>query len=197
MRSGTTTATMCDCRVRRFRATWFGRYPSVRIGVHGRWRGSLRRRCRLPDSTCETVVGLTPAQSRDLRDRHAGLSRTRSGVSLSSYAHRFLAAAWEPRLGSSEPLTRIVDVRSAAVRIVAIPANRFGLPSVVPPHPEERFADGERRDADLVERYTVDALLARRSASRVMRPRLRRIAVHWHDFYELCFVVDGEADATS
>ena len=42
---------------------------------------------RLPESTCETVVGLTPARSGDVGDRHAGWAR-RAGVG------RRLAAAW-------------------------------------------------------------------------------------------------------
>jgi AraC-like DNA-binding protein len=44
-----------------------------------------------------------------------------------------------------------------------------------------------------IERYSVDDLLARRSEIRVMAPRLGPVAVHWHDFYELCYVVDGSA----
>jgi AraC-like DNA-binding protein len=44
-----------------------------------------------------------------------------------------------------------------------------------------------------IERYSVDDLLARKSEIRVMAPRLGRVAVHWHDFYELCYVVDGSA----
>jgi AraC-like DNA-binding protein len=44
-----------------------------------------------------------------------------------------------------------------------------------------------------IERYTVDDLLARRSEIRVMTPRLGPVSVHWHDFYELCYVVDGSA----
>jgi AraC-like DNA-binding protein/mannose-6-phosphate isomerase-like protein (cupin superfamily) len=44
-----------------------------------------------------------------------------------------------------------------------------------------------------IERYSVDDLLARRSEIRVMRPRLGAVAVHWHDFYELAYVVEGEA----
>jgi AraC-like DNA-binding protein/mannose-6-phosphate isomerase-like protein (cupin superfamily) len=44
-----------------------------------------------------------------------------------------------------------------------------------------------------VERYSVDDLLARRSEIRVMAPRLGNVAVHWHDFYELGYVVDGVA----
>lgn len=44
-----------------------------------------------------------------------------------------------------------------------------------------------------IERYSVDDLLARRSEIRVMTPRLGPVAVHWHDFYELGYVVEGEA----
>jgi AraC-like DNA-binding protein len=44
-----------------------------------------------------------------------------------------------------------------------------------------------------IERYSVDDLLARKSEIRVMAPRLGRVAVHWHDFYELCYVVGGSA----
>jgi AraC-like DNA-binding protein len=44
-----------------------------------------------------------------------------------------------------------------------------------------------------LERYTVDGLLARDAEIRVMRPELRRVDVHWHDFYELVFVISGTA----
>jgi AraC-like DNA-binding protein len=44
-----------------------------------------------------------------------------------------------------------------------------------------------------IERYSVDDLLARRSEIRVMAPVLGPVAVHWHDFYELCYVIDGAA----
>src|SRR5215216_1033779 len=27
-----------------------------------------------------------------------------------------------------------------------------------------------------------------------MRPQLRQVDVHWHDFYELCVVIEGSAD---
>jgi AraC-like DNA-binding protein len=54
---------------------------------------------------------------------------------------------------------------------------------------------GENGDAvsHPIERYSVDDLLARRSEIRVMAPRLGPVAVHWHDFYELCYVIDGSA----
>jgi AraC-like DNA-binding protein/mannose-6-phosphate isomerase-like protein (cupin superfamily) len=44
-----------------------------------------------------------------------------------------------------------------------------------------------------IERYSVDDLLARKSEIRVMAPRLGPVAVHWHDFYELGYVVEGAA----
>lgn len=47
---------------------------------------------------------------------------------------------------------------------------------------------------DLVERFTVDDLLDRNAEIRVLRPQLRRVAVHWHDFYELGYVLDGTAE---
>src|SRR3954451_3345867 len=59
--SGTTTAIMCDCRVRRLRATMFGRYPSSRIAFITVPRVATAT-ARLPDNTWETVVGLTPAR---------------------------------------------------------------------------------------------------------------------------------------
>jgi AraC-like DNA-binding protein len=46
---------------------------------------------------------------------------------------------------------------------------------------------------DPLERYSVDGLLARDAAVRVMRPELRHVDVHWHDFYELVFVTGGAA----
>jgi AraC-like DNA-binding protein len=44
-----------------------------------------------------------------------------------------------------------------------------------------------------LERYSVNGLLARDAAVRVMRPELHRVDVHWHDFYELVFVTGGSA----
>lgn len=43
------------------------------------------------------------------------------------------------------------------------------------------------------ERYSVDHLLPRADEIRVMEQRLDTIAVHWHDFYELAYVVSGTA----
>lgn len=43
------------------------------------------------------------------------------------------------------------------------------------------------------ERYTADHLLPRADEIRAMTQRLERIDVHWHDFYELAFVLEGEA----
>lgn len=45
----------------------------------------------------------------------------------------------------------------------------------------------------VVERYTADALSVPDVGARVMRPALGDVAVHWHDFYELCLVVSGSA----
>ena len=51
-----------------------------------------------------------------------------------------------------------------------------------------------RHDRPASERYTVDDCCSRTPTRRVMeQPRLGDIAVHWHDFYELCLVLDGEA----
>jgi AraC-like DNA-binding protein len=47
---------------------------------------------------------------------------------------------------------------------------------------------------NLVERYTAESLLLPEATVRVMRPQLRTINVHWHDFYELSLVVEGSAD---
>ncbi|GAA5145457.1 AraC family transcriptional regulator [Nocardioides marinquilinus] len=47
---------------------------------------------------------------------------------------------------------------------------------------------------DLVERYSVASLLPPQGGARVMRPRLRTVEAHWHDYYELSLVLDGEAD---
>ena len=47
---------------------------------------------------------------------------------------------------------------------------------------------------DPVERFSVDALGVPATGVRVMRPRLRTVDVHWHDYYELSLVVSGEAD---
>jgi AraC-like DNA-binding protein len=47
---------------------------------------------------------------------------------------------------------------------------------------------------DLVERYAGDSFLPPDQGALVMRPILREVPVHWHDFYELCLVLDGTAD---
>lgn len=44
-----------------------------------------------------------------------------------------------------------------------------------------------------IERFSVEALLLPDLGARVMRPRLRNVDVHWHDFYELSLVLDGRA----
>jgi AraC-like DNA-binding protein/mannose-6-phosphate isomerase-like protein (cupin superfamily) len=47
---------------------------------------------------------------------------------------------------------------------------------------------------DLVERFSTESLLPPDGGARVMRPRLRTVDVHWHDYYELCLVASGEAE---
>jgi AraC-like DNA-binding protein/mannose-6-phosphate isomerase-like protein (cupin superfamily) len=47
---------------------------------------------------------------------------------------------------------------------------------------------------DLVERFRVETLLLPDAAARVMKPRLRDVDVHWHDYYELSLVLSGEAE---
>jgi AraC-like DNA-binding protein/mannose-6-phosphate isomerase-like protein (cupin superfamily) len=47
---------------------------------------------------------------------------------------------------------------------------------------------------DSVERFTVASLLRPEASVRVMRPQLQQVDVHWHDFYELCVVIEGFAD---
>ncbi len=44
-----------------------------------------------------------------------------------------------------------------------------------------------------LERYTIDALLAPPVRIRVIRQELRRVDVHWHEFYEMAFVLEGTA----
>src|SRR4051794_33836121 len=51
----------------------------------------------------------------------------------------------------------------------------------------------EPRVTDLVERYRVESLLSPDLGARVMTPALGRVDVHWHDYYELSLVVEGEA----
>lgn len=45
-----------------------------------------------------------------------------------------------------------------------------------------------------IERFSVDSLLSPELGVRVMRPRLRGVDVHWHDYYELSLVVSGAAE---
>ncbi|GAA0401966.1 hypothetical protein GCM10009530_62310 [Microbispora corallina] len=47
---------------------------------------------------------------------------------------------------------------------------------------------------DLVERFSTESLLLPDVGARVLRPRLHTVDVHWHDYYELCLVVSGEAE---
>jgi AraC-like DNA-binding protein/mannose-6-phosphate isomerase-like protein (cupin superfamily) len=47
---------------------------------------------------------------------------------------------------------------------------------------------------DLVERFSAESLLLPDAGARVMRPRLRTVDVHWHDYYELSLVLSGEAE---
>ena len=47
---------------------------------------------------------------------------------------------------------------------------------------------------DLVERFSVESLLRPDIGARVMRPQLRSVDVHWHDYYELSLVLSGEAE---
>jgi AraC-like DNA-binding protein/mannose-6-phosphate isomerase-like protein (cupin superfamily) len=44
-----------------------------------------------------------------------------------------------------------------------------------------------------IERFSVESLLLPDLGARVMRPRLRTVEVHWHDYYELSLVLSGEA----
>jgi AraC-like DNA-binding protein len=45
-----------------------------------------------------------------------------------------------------------------------------------------------------IERFTVESLLLPHRDARVMRPQLRTVQVHWHDYYELSLVLSGEAE---
>jgi AraC-like DNA-binding protein/mannose-6-phosphate isomerase-like protein (cupin superfamily) len=47
---------------------------------------------------------------------------------------------------------------------------------------------------DLVERFSTVSLLLPDVGARVMRPRLRTVDVHWHDYYELSMVISGTAE---
>lgn len=47
---------------------------------------------------------------------------------------------------------------------------------------------------DPVERFSAESLLVPDLGARVMRPLLRTVDVHWHDYYELSLVLSGEAE---
>jgi AraC-like DNA-binding protein len=47
---------------------------------------------------------------------------------------------------------------------------------------------------ELIERFSVEALLLPDLGARVMRPQLRSVGVHWHDYYELSLVLAGVAE---
>jgi len=44
-----------------------------------------------------------------------------------------------------------------------------------------------------IARFSMEALLQPEKGARVMRPHLRTVDVHWHDYYELGMVLGGEA----
>ncbi|MER7892095.1 AraC family transcriptional regulator [Micromonospora sp. NPDC094482] len=45
----------------------------------------------------------------------------------------------------------------------------------------------------LLDRYMIDGLVAGEAGLRVMRPLLRDVPAHWHDYYELGYVIEGAA----
>jgi AraC-like DNA-binding protein/quercetin dioxygenase-like cupin family protein len=47
---------------------------------------------------------------------------------------------------------------------------------------------------DQLERYTADQLLVSASQVTILRQDLDRTGVHWHDYYELVYVIEGTAD---
>ena len=47
---------------------------------------------------------------------------------------------------------------------------------------------------DQLERYTADQLLAPAAQTTILRQTLHRAGVHWHDYYELVYVVEGTAE---
>jgi AraC-like DNA-binding protein len=47
---------------------------------------------------------------------------------------------------------------------------------------------------DRLERYIAEDLLAPRSKLAVKRQQVRNVDVHWHDFYELAYVINGRAE---
>ncbi len=47
---------------------------------------------------------------------------------------------------------------------------------------------------DRLERYVAEDLLAPTSKLTVKRQQVRHVDVHWHDFYELAYVIDGQAE---
>ena len=47
---------------------------------------------------------------------------------------------------------------------------------------------------DQLERYTADQLLAPAAQTTILRQTLDRAGVHWHDYYELVYVIDGTAE---
>lgn len=51
--------------------------------------------------------------------------------------------------------------------------------------------------ASVIERYTLDLLARPAAPVVVLKQQLGDVAVHWHDFYELVLVVDGESVHTA
>lgn len=45
----------------------------------------------------------------------------------------------------------------------------------------------------LLDRYMIDSLVAGEASVRVLRPLLHDVPAHWHDYYELGYVIDGSA----
>jgi AraC-like DNA-binding protein len=47
---------------------------------------------------------------------------------------------------------------------------------------------------DQLERYTADQLLVQATQTTILHQQLDRTGVHWHDYYELVYVLDGAAE---
>jgi AraC-like DNA-binding protein/mannose-6-phosphate isomerase-like protein (cupin superfamily) len=98
----------------------------------------------------------------------------------------------------TRPLVRAsidLDDGRTSRRVAKIWAKRFGhFSSLSAGSRSCRYSLAVTRAATAeLERYTAGGLLAKDAAIRVMRPELRLVDVHWHDFYELVFVTSGSA----
>ena len=146
-------------------------------------RGSPTR--RLPDSTCETVVGLTPAMAATWVIVTRPRALRPGGVLFVVPVTPGPLVLRRPAVADSRWPTALT-ARAAG----SYGSEDGGLKSIW-------IQEGARRGADL-ERFAIDTLLAPTTQEPLAPPQflvqvpdLDDVPAHWHDYYELGYVLDG------